>query len=555
LQEVKVGLLLLLRIRVLLLAENRNWDYIIVGGGSAGCVLANRLSSNSAVQVLLLDAGRNDKHLYSRVPAGQMAAFPRPDMNWLYQSEPDTSRADRVDFWPAGKIIGGGSAINGMMYVRGHKSDYDHWSALGNSGWSYDEVLPHFKSLENSEVGDAAVRGKSGPQSVSRVRINSPLNQAFIEAAQEVGIPYNPDLNGESQEGVGPCQTSQKRGWRHSTAQSFLKPALSRNNLQVELGAVATKILLENGRAVGVIYQCNGREVTVSAGRGVVLSAGAIASPKLLMLSGIGSGQALREHAIEPVHELPGVGKNLQEHPCVRMSFHVKNASTLTSDLNNPLRSLMHGLNYIFNGSGALATCIGHAHALAYTREGLSAPNAQIIFAPLSYDLTATGPKPYRKPAVGVGIGLCRIQSEGEITLRSSDPLAAPVIDYKLLANEDDLAQLREAIRLTRKIFDAEKFSHYFVDERLPGRTLETDEELNQYIRETSGLMFHPCGTAKMGQDDMAVVDEKLKVRGLEGLWVADASIFPTIPAGNINATCIMVGEKAAGLIQGQSTH
>lgn len=532
------------------MSTEQNWDYIIVGGGSAGCVLANRLSADPTKRVLLLDAGRNDKHLFTRIPAGQMGAFPRPDMNWLYMSEPDPSRGNRIDIWPAGKIIGGSSAINGMMYVRGHKSDYDHWASLGNTGWSYEEVLPFFKSLENSEVGEDSVRGKGGPQSVSRVRIKSPLNEAFIEAAQEVGIPYNPDLNGDSQEGVGPCQASQKRGWRQSTARSFLKPALSRPNLQLELGAVVTRILLENGRAVGVSYQRDGVEHTARARSGVVLSAGAMVSPKLLMLSGIGAAQELLEHSIEPLHELPGVGKNLQEHPCVRMSFHVKNATTLTSDLNNPLRSLMHGLKYIFNGSGALATCIGHAHALAYTREGLEAPNAQIIFAPLSYDLTESGPKPYRKPAVGVGIGLCRIQSRGEIKLRSADPLAPPVIDYSLLDSEDDVAQLREAVRLTRKIFNSKKFSHYFVDERLPGEELESDEQIDDYIRETSGLMFHPCGSCKMGQDEMAVVDENLQVRGLKGLWVADASIFPTVPAGNINATCIMVGEKAASLIQ-----
>ena len=525
------------------------WDYIVVGGGSAGCVLASRLSEDSGTRVLLLDAGRNDKHLYTRVPAGQMYAFPRPDMNWLYMSEPDPSRANRVDIWPAGKIVGGGSAINGMMYVRGHRSDYDHWAALGNEGWSYREVLPYFQSIEQSEVGEAGSRGFEGPLRVSRVRIDNPLNEAFIEAATQVGIPYNPDLNGDSQEGVGPCQASQKRGWRHSTARAFLAPALNRDNLEVELGAHVKRILIEQGRAIGVEYQVGKKVKTAMAGHGVVLSAGAIASPKLLMLSGIGPGKHLREHGISPTLELPGVGQNLLEHPVVRMSFHVRNATTLTSDLNNPLRSLVHGLDYIFRGRGALATCIGHAQAFAHTRDGLPAPNAQIIFAPLSYDLTEAGPRPYRKPAVGVGIGLCRIQSKGEIRLRSDSPEDSPVIDYHLLDNPDDVAQLREAMRLTRRIFNAPAFSHYLVDERLPGVEIEDDDALDRYIRETSGLMYHPCGTCKMGQDEMAVVDHKLKVRGLEGLWVADASIFPTIPAGNINATCIMVAEKAASMI------
>ena len=348
---------------------------------------------------------------------------------------------------------------------------------------------------------------------------------------------------------MGICQASQKRGWRHSTARAFLTPALKRGNLSLQLGALVDRLVVENGRATGVSYTVDGQTHTASATRGVIVSAGAIASPKLLLLSGIGPEARLAEHGIATVHDLPGVGRNLQEHPVVRMSFHVRNATTLTSDLKNPLRSLLHGLDYLFRGRGALATCIGHAQALACTREGLTAPNAQIIFAPLSYDLTEKGPRPYLKPAVGVGIGLCRIQSRGEIRLRSADPNAPPLIDYNLLANPDDVAQLREAMRLTRRIFSAPAFSHYLVDERLPGAQLQDDAALERYIRASSGLMYHPCGTCKMGHDDLAVVDPRLRVRGLGGLWVADASIFPTIPAGNINATCIMVGEKAAALI------
>ena len=531
------------------MAAGSNWDYIVVGGGSAGCVLASRLSEDPGNNVLLLDAGRHDRHLATRVPAGQMYAFPRPDMNWLYMSEPDPSRGNRVDIWPAGKIIGGGSAINGMMFVRGHRSDYDYWASLGNEGWSYDEVLPYFRSIETSEVGDQASRGSTGPLSVSRVPISNPLNEAFIQAAQEAGIPYNPDLNGASQEGVGICQATQKRGWRHSTARAFLAPAMQRSNLTVRLGAQVNRVILEGGRATGVTYEVDGTPTIASAGRGVIISAGAIASPKLLMLSGIGPAEQLAGQGIETVVDLAGVGRNLQEHPVVRMSFHVRNAPTLTSDLNNPLRSLLHGLDYVFRGRGALATCIGHVQALARTREGLSAPNAQIIFAPLSYDLTEDGPKPYRKPAVGVGIGLCHIQSQGEIRLRSADPADHPVIDYSLLDNPDDVAQLREAMRLTRRIFASPALGKYVVDERLPGIGLDADQELDEYIRNSSGLMFHPCGTCKMGNDDMAVVDASLRVHGIQGLWVADASIFPTVPAGNINATCIMVGEKAAATI------
>ncbi len=534
------------------MTDNTQHDYIVIGGGSAGCVLANRLSADIDSSVLLLDAGRDDKHLYTRVPAGQMAAFPRQDMNWLYMSEPDPSRHNRVDIWPAGKIIGGGSAINGMMYVRGHRSDYDHWSSLGNKGWSYEEVLPYFKSIESSEVGDDTFRGHNGLQAVSKIRISSPLNEAFVDAAVEIGIPLNEDLNGDSQEGVGHCQATQKRGWRHSTAQAFLAPVSARENLSIQLGSAVSQIIFSDGKAVGVSYIRNGIKKTAAARKGVVLSAGAIASPKILMLSGVGAKVELDAHNITQVHELPGVGKNLQEHPCVRMSFHVKNSRTLTSDLKNPWHSIMHGIKYVLGGKGALATCIGHVQALVHTRKGLEAPNAQIIFAPLSYDLTETGPKPYTKPAVGVGIGLCRIQSTGEISLRSAEIDAPPVINYSLLENPDDMAQLREAVRTTRKIFAAEAFSQYFLDERLPGIETDSDEEIDEYIRASSGLMFHPCGTCKMGNDVNSVVDENLKVHGIENLWVADASIFPTVPAGNINATCIMVGEKAAALVKQQ---
>jgi choline dehydrogenase len=309
------------------------------------------------------------------------------------------------------------------------------------------------------------------------------------------------------------------------------------------------RIIIKDGRAEGVEYTQNGNDHTVFAAKSVVLSAGAIASPKLLMLSGVGPKEELNKHNITLIHELPGVGQNLQEHPVVRMSVHTKNSRTLTSDLRNPFHSLMHGLDYIFRGRGALATCIGHVQAFVKTRENLDAPNAQIIFAPLSYDMTKQGPKPYTRPAAGVGIGLCRIQSTGEIRLNSNNPADNPVIDYSLLDNPDDLIQLREAMRVTRKMFATKAFSQYYLDERIPGIECDSDEALDAYIRETSGLMFHPCGTCKMGADDMAVVNNKLKVRGLEGLYVADASIFPSVPAGNINATCIMVGEKAADMI------
>ncbi len=524
-------------------------DFIVVGGGTAGCVIASRLSECGRYGVLLLDAGRDDKHLFTRVPAGQMKAFPRRDMNWLYMSEPDSSRDNRSDIWPAGKVIGGGSAINGMMFVRGHASDYDGWAALGNDGWSYRDLLHYFKKSENSDVGDPEFRGKQGPQSVSRVRIDHPLTDAFIKAATEVGVPFNPDLNGSSQEGVGYCQASQRWGWRCSTAVAYLQ-GVRRKNLRVQLGAQVSQVLIEEGRAVGARYTVKGERYEVRARRGVVVCAGAIASPKLLMLSGVGDPEQLAAQGIELRHPLVGVGKNLQEHPVLGMSFHVQNSRTLTSDLNNPFRSLVHGLNYLFTGRGALATCIGHAQALVRTREGIEAPNAQIIFAPLSYELTEQGPKPYRRPAVGVGVGLCRTKSRGQIRLRSASPDDPPIIELELLSEEEDVIQLREAATMTRAIFAAPALAPYFLDERSPGAELIQDAEIDDYIRANSRLMYHACCTCKMGVDDQAVVDPSLRVKGVDRLWVADAAIFPTIPAGNINASCIAVAEKAADLIR-----
>lgn len=530
------------------MAQTEVWDFIVVGGGSTGSVLASRLSEGGRYQVLLLDAGRDDRHVYTRVPAGQMMAFPRSDMNWLFMAEPDSSRHNRVDIWPAGKIIGGGSAINGMMYVRGHQTDYDHWADLGNHGWSYNEVLPYFKQSETSDVGNPSFRGNNGPQAVNRVRIRHPLTQMFIDAATQAGVPFNEDLNGALQEGVGLVQASQRNGLRYSAAAAYLR-GKRRSNLKIVLGAHVNRVLLSRGRAEGVSYTEGGQLREALACRGVILSAGAMVSPKILMLSGIGDPDQLASHGIGVQHELMGVGKNLQEHPVVRMSFHVRGYRTLTSDLNNPIRSLLHGIDFLIRRRGALATCIGHAQALVRTRPNLEAPNAQIIFAPLSYDLTAQGPKPYRRPAVGVGIGLCRSRARGEISLRSSDPSAPPIINFSLLESADDVAQLREAMQLTRDIFSSPALADAIEDERVPGIGTKTEAELDAYIRESAGLMYHACGTCSMGVTESAVVSPRLSVHGVNGLWVADASVFPTIPAGNINASCIMVGEKASAMI------
>ena len=528
--------------------QGSQWDYIVVGGGSAGCAVASRLSEDPDTRVLLLDAGRSDAHLYSRVPAAIGFAIQNPSMNWQYTSRPDASRANRSDMWPAGRMLGGGSAINGMMYVRGNRYDYDHWEALGNPGWGFDGVLPYFRRLEDNERGGDEFRGVGGPVAVSDVRVPSALTDAFVDGMVELGVTRNADLNGESQEGVDYCQVTQKRGLRHSSAKAYLAPVRHRANLDVELGAVVDRIGFDGETAKCVEYRQTGANHSAQAERGVVVCAGAIASPRLLLLSGIGSADQLGPLGIEVVADLPGVGRNLQEHPGMIVSAHV-NERTLTSD-RNPLRALMHGANYLVRGRGPLSNPVGHAQAFVRTRDNLPAPNVQIIFSPLSYDHHEGGATPYPKPAINLAVGLCRIGSRGRITLESTEADAPPVIDYDLLADEDDVEQLKEGIRFARRLYTTRAFGQYFVDERKPGVAIDTDDELADCIREQSFLMYHPCGTCRMGQDEDAVVDPGLRVRGIRNLWVADASVFPTIPAGNINATTLMVGEKAADLIR-----
>ena len=525
-----------------------DWDFVIVGGGSAGCVLANRLSANPEHRVLLLDAGGSASHLFSRLPAAIALAVESKKLNWHYQSEPDTTRNNRVDMWPAGKLLGGSSAINGMMYVRGNNWDYDHWASLGNSGWAYNDVLPYFMRLEHNERGADDFRGVGGPLWVSEERVRHPLTHAFVAAMEELGVQRNPDLNGASQEGVDYCQVSQKNGWRHSTAQAYLNPVQKRPNLRVESHAVAECIQIINGRATAVDFSQNNKSHTAKAAGGIVVAAGALASPKLLMLSGIGDPAGLEKVGVKTSHALPGVGRNLQEHPGVVLTAHV-NQPTLTSD-TNPIRALKHGVNYLTRGRGPLSNPVGHAHAFIRTRSELSVPNIQIIFSPLSFEHNEKGAKAYRRPAINLAVGLCRVGSRGEIRLRSSRSSDAPIIDYPLLSDPNDVAQLMEGIREARRVYRSKAFGEYFIDEYKPGEEFKSDQQLEPKVRSESFLMYHACGTCKMGNDTLAVVDSGLAVKGLDGLWVADASIIPTIPAGNINATAIMIGEKAADLIQ-----
>ncbi len=527
-----------------------SYDIIVIGGGSAGCVLANRLSEDVNRSVLLLEAGRSDKHLFSRIPAASPLAIGNPSFNWMYETEPDASRHNKVEMWPAGRCLGGGSAINGMMFIRSHPYDFEHWHSLGNQGWSYDDVLPYFKRLEDNEGGPNVFRGSDGPQSVSENRCPIPVTDAWIQAAEQAGVPRSPDLNGEFPEGVDYVQVSQQNGLRHSTAHAYVWPIKNRANLTIELEANVTRILTENGRALGVEYSQSGQTKNVKTNEGVVLSAGAIASPKILMLSGIGDAAHLQEQGIDLVADIPGVGNNLQEHPALNLEVRV-NGRTLSSD-QGLIRNIKHGLNFIFRRRGPLTTSIGHAQAFVKTRENLDAPNIQIILTPFSFDRQGEEISISREKDMGFAIGLMRPRSRGTIRLRSSSPEDKPVIRHEMLGDEEDVRELLEGFHMARKFLQQDVFSPWYVKEIFPGNNMRSDTELELLLRETAFPMYHPVGTCKMGKDAEAVVDDKLKVKEVENLWVADASIMPTLTSGNTNATVIMIGEKASDLIKEQ---
>lgn len=526
------------------------WDYVVVGAGSSGAVVAARLSEDPLSRVLLLEAGRDHHHPFVSVPALMMFSFPRKDMNWQYLAEPDASRGNKPDMWPAGKMLGGGSSLNGMMFVRGHQYDYDLWAQMGNRGWSHDDVLPYFRRLEASDTGANEQRGENGPLAVEKPRPPFALVEPFIRACQELGLGVSDDLNGAVREGAGICQASQRSGRRESTAHAFLDPASKRPNLRIVTEAQVEKILIEDGRAVGVKFRKAGHLSEVIAGQGVVVCAGAIATPKLLMLSGIGDPKELTDQGIATVVAAPAVGKNLMEHPGASVSFEVT-VPTLTSD-QGPVRSPIHALNYLFNRSGPLATPIGHAQAFVRTEKGLAAPDIQIILSPSSYEIEGGKARRKSNPEMAFAVGLCRPLSRGSIRLRSADPSDPPLIDHQLFNEPSDVARLAEGIRIARSILDAPSFAPYV--RKICAPLSLSDSALEAHIRDTGYLMFHASGTCKMAPGADGVVDERLRVKGLSGLWIADASIIPSIPAGNINATCIMIGEKAADLISADRT-
>lgn len=526
---------------------SEQYDYIVVGAGSAGCVLANRLSENPRNKVLLLEAGGRDWNLWIHIPVGYFRTMYDKDLSWGYETDPDPNLNGRKMIWPRGRVLGGSSSINGVLYVRGQAEDYDHWRQLGNTGWSFDDVLPHFRSSEDYEKGGDEFRATGGPLGVQEISDRRPACEAFIAACQEAGFERNPDYNGATQDGTGYFQTTTRRGRRSSTAVAFLKPARKRPNLKIATRALATRLIVEEGRAVGVEYSQGGQVHAARAGREVVLSGGSINSPQLLQLSGIGDPDHLRDLGIPIVHNAPDVGRNLQDHLQVRAVYELDGLHSLNTDVRSPVRKMLMGVQYALTRSGPLTISAGQAYLFARTRPELATPDIQFLFMPLSTDNPGLDLHPF--PGVTAAIGQCRPESRGDIMITSSDPTVYPRIRPNYLSEEVDRETVVAGLKLSRKISSQPAFATYVKREVLPGPDLNTDDELLAYAREKGGTIYHPTGTCRMGIDERAVVDPRLKVRGLEGLRVADASIMPMIVSGNTNAAAIMIGEKAAAMI------
>jgi len=535
----------------------RQFDYIIVGAGSAGCALASRLTEHGRHTVLVLEAGGSDRNLWVRMPIGYGKTFYHPRLNWRYRTDPVEGLNGRVAYCPRGRVLGGSSSINAMVFIRGQHEDFDDWAALGNPGWSHADLLPLFRRMEDNLAGADAWRGTGGPLTVSNIdALAHPLCRHFIDAGIELGFPHNADFNGQAQDGVGLYQVTVDRGLRASAATAYLRPAMRRSNLTVATNATVTRVLFEGRRAVGVAYEQGGRMLTAHAGREVVLSAGAINSPQLLQLSGVGDPEFLRGKGIDVVHALPGVGANLQDHVCIDYIYRA-NRPTLNDVLRPWWSQMLLGARYLLTRSGPLALSVNQAGGFVRTGPGAERPNLQLYFSPLSYLRATPGkrqlmrPDPY--PGFLLSVSNCHPTSRGYVCIRSADPREAPEIQPRYLSTERDVRELVEGARLMRRLASTRSMRAIIEAEVMPGPEVASLEAIVDDIRSRAGSVFHPCGTCAMGPDpSTAVVDPRLRVHGLDGLRIADASIFPLLIAGNTNAASIMVGEKAFELMRGE---
>ena len=520
--------------------DMQQFDFIIVGAGSSGCVLAERLSASGRHNVLVLEAGGTDMRFFVQMPLGYGKTFFDPSVNWMYKAEPDTGLAGNADNWPRGKVLGGSSSINAMVWIRGAREDYDEWEALGNTGWGWEAISGAFKALEDHGDG-------GGPVRISRIDHKvHPLTHQYIAAANAAGLPMNADFNGVNQEGAGHYRMTIKGGRRLSSARAFLRPAMKRTNVRVETNALATRILFEGSRAVGIEYLQNGITKSVRAGREVILSGGSINSPQLLQLSGIGDPALLQSLNIPVLQENPNVGQHLADHQGINYTYKA-NVPTLNQELRPWWGKLIAGMKYVFLGTGPLSMSLNQGGGFFRTSDKFSRPNMQLYFQAFSTVIPKPGERPILNPdpwpGFSIGLSNCRTSSRGHIAIRSRSPLDHPRIIANAFSHPDDVEEMLDAVKFVRKIAAQAPIAQHIVEELLPGSKVQSDEDLIADFRRRSGTVYHPVSTCRMGPDAASnVVGPDLKVHGLEGLRVCDASIFPTLTTGNTNAPAIAVG-------------
>ena len=526
-----------------------SYDYIIVGAGTAGCVLANRLSADPNVSVLLLEAGGKDNYIWTKIPVGYLYCIGNPKVDWGFKTEPEPGLNGRAIDYPRGKVLGGCSSINGMIYMRGQARDYDHWAQLGNPGWGWDDVLPYFlKSEDNLALAPSELHARGGEWRVEKPRLSWEILDAFMEAAQQAGLPKVDDFNTGDNEGVGYFHVNQKRGWRWNTSRGFLKPIRNRQNLRVVTGAHTKRVTFADNRATGIVFDLNGAEQTADAKGEIILAAGAVASPTILQLSGIGPGEVLREHGLHVMHELAGVGENLQDHLQIRCAYKVEGVETLNERANSLIGKLGIGLEYFLFQRGPMTMAPSQLGAFAKSDPSYDTPNIQYHVQPLTLD--KFGEPLHTFPAFTASVCNLRPESRGTIRIKSADPYDSPAIRPNYLSAERDRQVAAQAVRYTRNIVGQPALAKYKPQEFKPGLELETQEDLVKAAGDISSTIFHPIGTCKMGDDPMAVVDGRLRVHGLRGLRVVDASVMPTITSGNTNSPTLMIAEKAAEMIK-----
>ena len=531
------------------MSEDERYDYIIIGAGSAGCALACRLSEKPGNKVLLIEAGKVG-HPLSWLPVSFALFIDHPGVNWRYRSQPEEGTNNRAIPVPRGKLLGGSSSINGQIHVRGQAQDYDGWASLGNRGWSWQDVEPLFRRMENYQQATDGTRGTAGPLRVTEVQDKNAIHDAVFAAARGFGIPRSPDYNGPNQEGLGMSQATIWRGRRMSTAHCYLRPAMKRANLRVATEAAARRLVLDGQRCTGVVYTRDGQSVRASAGREVILCAGAIASPQLLELSGIGRPEILRSFGIEVRHPLVGVGENLCDHIIARFQLRLKVASASYNRRTKGLRGALEVLKYLTSSSGFLGMPSGPLTGFAKTRPELKRPDVQVFFTPYAVK-SLKERKLLDYPAMTVACYQLRPESRGTVHIRSADPQEHPAIRFNFFSNPLDMATTIAGFKMLRRIVASPAMADYAGEEFSPGPGIQTDAAIEAWLRANAETAFHPIGTCRMGPGEDAVVDDQLRVHGLQGLRVADASIFPTMPSGNTNAAAILVGEKCADLIMG----